>query len=74
MLTVEFNEPVWLVGSSGCGKTTIRFCPAIRDRNLRIMNILKSIENCHMHTEGADFLGGLRPFRDSGDSTEKDTK
>ncbi|XP_065084393.1 midasin [Ochlerotatus camptorhynchus] len=65
---LEFNEPVLLVGPTGCGKTTIcQLLAAIRDRNLRILN-------CHMHTEGADFLGGLRPFRDSDDSTEKDTK
>lgn len=54
---IQFNEPVLLVGSTGCGKTTI--CQILADiatKNLRILN-------CHMHTEGADFLGGLRPFR-----------
>nr|XP_019536538.2 midasin [Aedes albopictus] len=65
---LEFNEPVLLVGPTGCGKTTIcQILATIRGRNLRILN-------CHMHTEGADFLGGLRPFRDSDDSAEKDTK
>lgn len=54
---LEFNEPILLVGQTGCGKTTI--CQILADiaaKNLRILN-------CHMHTEGADFLGGLRPFR-----------
>lgn len=54
---LEFNEPVLLVGQTGCGKTTV--CQILADiakKNLRILN-------CHMHTEGADFLGGLRPFR-----------
>ncbi|XP_021695635.1 midasin [Aedes aegypti] len=65
---LEFNEPVLLVGPTGCGKTTIcQILATIRGRNLRILN-------CHMHTEGADFLGGLRPFRDSDDSAEKYTK
>lgn len=54
---LEFNEPVLLVGQTGCGKTTV--CQILADiaaKNLRILN-------CHMHTEGADFLGGLRPYR-----------
>lgn len=54
---LQFNEPVLLVGQTGCGKTTIcQILADIASANLRILN-------CHMHTEGADFLGGLRPFR-----------
>ncbi|XP_062552715.1 midasin [Armigeres subalbatus] len=65
---LEFNEPVLLVGPTGCGKTTIcQILATLRGRNLRILN-------CHMHTEGADFLGGLRPFRESDDSTLKEDK
>ncbi|XP_058826762.1 midasin [Topomyia yanbarensis] len=64
---LEFNEPVLLVGPTGCGKTTIcQILASVRGRNLRILN-------CHMHTEGADFLGGLRPFREA-DSAEKDSR
>lgn len=54
---LEFNEPVLLVGPTGCGKTTI--CQILSDISLKQLRIL----NCHMHTEGADFLGGLRPYR-----------
>ncbi|KAH8389019.1 hypothetical protein KR200_005635 [Drosophila serrata] len=54
---LEFNEPVLLVGPTGCGKTTVcQLLASIADVQLRILN-------CHMHTEGADFLGGLRPSR-----------
>lgn len=56
---LQFNEPVLLVGPTGCGKTTV--CQILADiagSQLRILN-------CHMHTEGADFLGGLRPYRAS---------
>lgn len=54
---LEFNEPVLLVGQTGCGKTTI--CQILADISSKTLRIL----NCHMHTEGADFLGGLRPYR-----------
>ena len=61
--SLEFNEPVLLVGPTGCGKTTIcQILAEIIGRELRILN-------CHMHTEGADFLGGLRPHR--GDDEQK---
>lgn len=60
----EFNEPVLLVGPTGCGKTTI--CQILADIAATQLRIL----NCHMHTEGADFLGGLRPYR--GDRNAKD--
>lgn len=54
---LEFNEPILLVGQTGCGKTTIcQILANIVQKRLRILN-------CHMHTEGADFLGGLRPYR-----------
>ena len=40
-----------------CGKTTIcQFLSCLLQR--RMFSI-----NCHMHTEAADFLGGLRPVR-----------
>ncbi|BFG04951.1 midasin [Drosophila madeirensis] len=60
---LEFDEPVLLVGPTGCGKTTVcQLLASIADVQLRILN-------CHMHTEGADFLGGLRPCR-GADSTQ----
>lgn len=64
--SLEFNEPVLLVGPTGCGKTTVcQILAEIVGRDLRILN-------CHMHTEGADFLGGLRPHRENNaDSSEQ---
>lgn len=62
---IQFREPVLLVGPTGCGKTTIcQILASVSDANLRILN-------CHMHTEGADFLGGLRPFRGNTDDSSK---
>ena len=40
-----------------CGKTTLcHWCASILGKHLFSIN-------CHMHTEAADFLGGLRPVR-----------
>lgn len=40
----------------------------LHQKNLRILN-------CHMHTESADFIGGLRPCRESKESnSEQSTK
>lgn len=54
---LEFNEPVLLVGPTGCGKTTM--CQILADIAQKRLRIL----NCHLHTESGDFLGGLRPYR-----------
>lgn len=54
---MEFNEPILLVGETGCGKTTVcQMISAIRKKKLLTVN-------CHQHTESSDFLGGLRPVR-----------
>ncbi|XP_048240547.1 midasin-like [Haliotis rufescens] len=54
---IKFREPVLLVGETGCGKTTVcQLYAAMRGRHLFSVN-------CHLHTESADFLGGLRPVR-----------
>lgn len=63
--SLEFNEPVLLVGPTGCGKTTI--CQILAE----IVKCELRILNCHMHTEGADFLGGLRPHRDVDGNEEQ---
>ncbi|RXG61650.1 Midasin [Armadillidium vulgare] len=55
---LSFCEPVLLVGDTGCGKTTV--CQMIASLKKQKLYTI----NCHMHTEGADFLGGLRPVRD----------
>ena len=55
---LEYKEPVLLVGETGCGKTTLcQLYAALK--NLQLESV-----NCHMHSEGSDFLGSLRPVRD----------
>ena len=56
------QEPVLMVGETGCGKTTV-------------VDIIASINqiplfslSCHNNTESGDFLGGLRPDRDGQNS------
>ncbi|KAJ3340670.1 AAA ATPase midasin [Gonapodya sp. JEL0774] len=52
------NEPVLLVGETGCGKTTIcDVIAAVSGRQLVAVN-------CQQHTETSDFLGGQRPMRE----------
>ncbi|THV03027.1 midasin [Dendrothele bispora CBS 962.96] len=57
---LKFNEPVLLVGETGCGKTSVcqMFAEATRMQLLTL--------NCHQNTETADLIGGLRPVRDRG--------
>jgi midasin len=55
---MKFKEPILLVGETGCGKTTIvQLLSQLMNRKLYCVN-------CHMNSEGSDFLGGLRPVRD----------
>ena len=47
----------WNFGIIRCGKTTLcQMFGAVLGKKLHIVN-------CHLHTESADFLGGLRPVR-----------
>lgn len=55
---MKFKEPILLVGETGCGKTTVVQLLA------QLMNRQLYCVNCHMNSEGSDFLGGLRPVRD----------
>ena len=49
-----------------CGKTTLcHLFASLLGRDL-------SSINCHMHTEAADFLGGLRPVRTRTDTDVSD--
>ncbi|XP_052133380.1 midasin [Frankliniella occidentalis] len=60
----EFKEPILLVGETGCGKTTLcQLLAASKDQKL-------SSVNCHMHSESADFLGGLRPIREHSEDNK----
>ncbi|CAM6097712.1 unnamed protein product [Calypogeia fissa] len=55
---VRHQEPVLLVGDTGCGKTTVcQMLALLLQQRLHIIN-------CHQHSETADFLGSLRPVRD----------
>ncbi|KAG7171260.1 Midasin-like 4, partial [Homarus americanus] len=63
--SLSFKEPVLLVGETGCGKTTV--CQMIASQNRQELYTV----NCHMHTEGADFLGGLRPVRSHADEDDR---
>ncbi|XP_042318311.1 midasin isoform X2 [Sceloporus undulatus] len=62
---LEFGEPVLLVGDTGCGKTTIcQIFAALANQKLYSVN-------CHLHMETSDFLGGLRPVRQSSVDKEE---
>ncbi|KAI9791121.1 MAG: hypothetical protein M1816_004352 [Peltula sp. TS41687] len=51
------NEPVLLVGETGCGKTSL--CQLLAATYGRKLNIV----NAHQNTEAGDLLGALRPLR-----------
>ena len=54
---IRQNEPVLLVGETGCGKTSVcEMYSVLVDRQLSILN-------CQQNTETADFLGSNRPVR-----------
>ncbi|AEY98895.1 FAGR074Cp [Eremothecium gossypii FDAG1] len=62
---LENNEPVLLVGETGCGKTTI--CDLIaryKDKKLITMN-------AHQNTETGDILGAQRPMRNRSELQQK---
>ena len=52
------EEPVLLVGGTGCGKT--RICQALAAQHGRRLSIV----NAHQHTETGDLIGSQRPIRD----------
>ncbi|KAI0667730.1 midasin [Trametes maxima] len=54
---LRFNEPVLLVGETGCGKTSA--CQLYAE----VLNRMLRAVNCHQNTETADLIGGLRPIR-----------
>jgi midasin len=53
----QSNEPVLLVGETGCGKTSV--CQMYANANSRTLYPV----NCHQNTETADLIGALRPIR-----------
>lgn len=54
------NEPVLLVGETGCGKTTI--CQLLAEAVGRELHIV----NAHQNTETGDLIGSQRPVRNRG--------
>ncbi|KAH8739554.1 hypothetical protein FG386_001111, partial [Cryptosporidium ryanae] len=54
---IVYDEPVLLVGSTGCGKTSIfQLLSTLYGKQLYIIN-------CHQQIETSDMLGSLRPVR-----------
>ena len=54
---LEHNEPVLLVGNTGCGKTTM--CQIIAE----FMHKKLHMVNAHQNTETGDLIGAQRPIR-----------
>ena len=54
---LRFNEPLLLVGETGCGKTSV--CQVFAEITGRQLHAV----NCHQNTETADLIGSLRPLR-----------
>lgn len=59
------NEPVLLVGETGCGKTQI--CQVIAEAFSQPLNIY----NAHSNTETGDLIGSQRPIRNRSDLAEQ---
>ncbi|OCL14238.1 midasin [Glonium stellatum] len=54
---IRNNEPVLLVGETGCGKTTV--CQMLADAFEKQLHIV----NAHQNTETGDLIGAQRPIR-----------
>ncbi|KAI1174155.1 hypothetical protein F4777DRAFT_406432 [Nemania sp. FL0916] len=57
---LRHNEPVLLVGETGCGKTTV--CQLLAESLGRELHIV----NAHQNTETGDLIGSQRPIRNRG--------
>ncbi|OLN93953.1 Midasin 2 [Colletotrichum chlorophyti] len=58
--SIRNNEPVLLVGETGCGKTTV--CQILAD----VLGKELHIVNAHQNTETGDLIGSQRPVRNRG--------
>lgn len=54
---IRNNEPILLVGETGCGKTTV--CQMLADAFSKKLYTI----NAHQNTETGDFIGAQRPIR-----------
>ncbi|KPM11694.1 Midasin-like protein [Sarcoptes scabiei] len=62
---IKYEEPILLIGETGCGKTTIcQYFAALNRKELRTVN-------CHMNIESGDFIGSLRPNRNIAENPEQ---
>ncbi|KAK0709105.1 hypothetical protein B0T26DRAFT_720443 [Lasiosphaeria miniovina] len=57
---IQNNEPVLLVGETGCGKTTV--CQLLSEFDKKLLHIV----NAHQNTETGDLIGSQRPVRNRG--------
>jgi len=57
---LQNNEPVLLVGETGCGKTTV--CQLLAEALHQELHIV----NAHQNTETGDLIGSQRPIRNRG--------
>ncbi|KAK0711033.1 hypothetical protein B0H67DRAFT_491651 [Lasiosphaeris hirsuta] len=57
---IQNNEPVLLVGETGCGKTTV--CQLLAEFDKQELHIV----NAHQNTETGDLIGSQRPVRNRG--------
>ncbi|KAH7038086.1 ATPase protein [Microdochium trichocladiopsis] len=57
---LRHNEPVLLVGDTGCGKTTV--CQLLAEALGKELHIV----NAHQNTETGDLIGSQRPIRNRG--------
>jgi midasin len=62
---LENNEPVLLVGETGCGKTQI--CQTVADITGQHLHML----NAHSNTETGDLIGAQRPVRNRTENEQK---
>jgi len=58
--SIQNNEPVLLVGETGCGKTTV--CQLLAEFDKKDLHIV----NAHQNTETGDLIGSQRPVRNRG--------
>ncbi|KAI1811252.1 midasin [Poronia punctata] len=61
---LRHNEPVLLVGETGCGKTTV--CQLLAESLGKELHIV----NAHQNTETGDLIGSQRPIRNRGAISE----
>ncbi|RYP78469.1 hypothetical protein DL770_006888 [Monosporascus sp. CRB-9-2] len=57
---LRHNEPVLLVGETGCGKTSV--CQVLAELSGKQLHIV----NAHQNTETGDLIGSQRPIRNRG--------